>query len=343
MNKLAVFCALPVVAMLSACNQVNMGHMGSKSPATGSAAGAHTEGANSQLERCSQTLGTLTIHEDRNADWYQYFYRNGVHSTVPVLRLLSQQSGCFVVVERGSGMEDAMTERALHASGELREGSNFGKGQMVSADYTLKPSLIFSDQNTGGLGGALGGVIGGSLGAAIGGSMNFKSAQGTLTLVDNRSTVQVAVSEGSSQGMDFGGMTGLFGSSAGGVLSGYSKTPEGKVVVGAMMDAYNNMVRSLRNYSAQAATGPRGHGTGGRLEIAGSQQSSYSGQPATKAINAEVKEAQTILSKMGFNVGTPDGIMGRKTRKAIESFQKMSNLAVTGSLNEATMAKLRSM
>ncbi len=30
-------------------------------------------------------------------------------------------------------------ERELQQSGEMREGSSFGKGQMVAADYTLTP------------------------------------------------------------------------------------------------------------------------------------------------------------------------------------------------------------
>ena len=237
---------------------VKTGTSDSKSPATGSAAGAHSQGANSELQRCPGSLGTLAIHEDRYAYWFPYLNRYGIQSTVPALRLFAQQSGCFVVVERGRGLSNAMEERELQAAGELRKGSNFGKGQMVSADYTMTPTLIFSEQDTSGVGGAIGGMLGGSLGAALGGSLDFSSAQSMLTLVDNRSTVQVAVAEGSSRGMDIGGMTGLFGSSGGGVLSAYTRTPEGKVIVGAMMDSYNNLVRAVRNYRPQAASGPGG-------------------------------------------------------------------------------------
>ena len=71
-------------------------------------------------------------------------------STVPVLKLLIQQSNCFVVVERGRAMNNMMAERALAESGEMRKGSNFGKGQIVAADYTMSPSVTFSNQNAGG-------------------------------------------------------------------------------------------------------------------------------------------------------------------------------------------------
>ncbi len=323
---------------------VQTGTSDSKSPATGSAAGSHSQGENSALEKCNATMGTLTILEDRYASWYSYMGRYGIHSTVPVLRLFAQQSGCFVVVERGRGLRSATEERRLQSSGELREGSNFGKGQMVSADYTMTPTLIFSDSNTSGIGGAVGGIIGGRLGAAVGGSMRVKSAQSMLTLVDNRSTVQVAVAEGSSRGMDFGIIQGLFTGSAGGILGAYTKTPEGKVIVGAMMDAFNNMVKAVRNYSPQTPAGPGGLGTGGKLKVdgtAGAKAGKQSNTHAAEHDRATIKEMQIILNKLGFNVGTPDGVPGKKTRNAVSTFQKVSGLPVSGNLDRETIDRLR--
>ena len=339
-----LFC-LMISLLLGSCASmpVQTGTSDSKSPATGAAAGASSQGANAGLERCDATLGTMAVHEDRYSAWYAYLGRHGIRSTVPVLRLFAQQSGCFVVVERGRGFSNAKEERQLQASGELRQGSNFGKGQMVSADYTMTPTLIFSDSNTGGVGGAVGGIIGGRLGAALGGSLRVKSAQSMLTLVDNRSTVQVAVAEGSSRGMDLGAIQGLFGGSAGGVLGAYTKTPQGKVIVGAMMDAYNNMVKAVRNYSPQAAAGPGGHGTGGKLTVDGATTPAVASAPPAAAgpDRATIKEMQGLLNKLGFNVGTPDGIPGKKTINAVTSFQKVSGLPVTGKLDTATIARLR--
>ena len=45
----------------------------------------------------------------------------------------------------------------------------------------------------------------------------------------------------------------------------FSRTPEGKATVAAFMDAYNNMVVSLRNYKAQEVKG--GLGRGGQLKV----------------------------------------------------------------------------
>lgn len=270
--KVHVLAAVVAAAALAGCaNQVQMGSQNAKTTATGAAGGATSSGANAQLERCDRPLGTLALLEDQNSDWYRILtgeYR--LTSTVPLLRLLVQQSNCFVVVERGRGFQGMTTERALEQSGELRRSSNFGKGQMVSADYGLTPTVIFSARDTGGLGGALGGFSGryGVLGA-IGAGVKQREASTMLALVDNRSGVQVSASEGSASNTDFSILGGMIGTHAGGGLGGYSNTPEGKVIAAAFTDAYNQMVRVLRNYKPQQATGPRGLGTGGALGVDG--------------------------------------------------------------------------
>src|SRR5947208_9736620 len=83
--------------------------------------------------------------------------RYNLSSPVGLIRLMIQQSNCFIVVERGVGMQNMMQERALAAGGQLRENSNVGGGQMVSADFILTPAVVFSENNAGGVGGAVGG------------------------------------------------------------------------------------------------------------------------------------------------------------------------------------------
>ena len=123
---------------------------GAKGPVTGAVGGANAAKANSAIERCDQSLGTLALVEDQHAPWYYELRNRKLGSTVPVIRMMIQQSNCFVVVERGQALHNMKQERALQDSGEMRQGSNFGKGQMVAADYTINPSIQFS-QNTGGL------------------------------------------------------------------------------------------------------------------------------------------------------------------------------------------------
>lgn len=243
-----------------------------KGVVSGSASGGSAEGSNTQLEKCTETLGTLAVVENQQAPWYYELRSHRLGSTVPVLRLMIQQSNCFVIVERGAAMRNMMQEREFARSDEARAGSNFGKGQMVAADYTMSPEIQFSGKTGGGrVGSFLPGIVG-----AVAGSVSQNEAATTLLLIDNRSGVQISASEGTAKNFDFG-VFGAAWAGLGAAGGGYSNTPQGKVVVAAFADSYNQMVRSLRNYKAQTVKG--GLGTGGRLGVQGGQT------PASQEIN----------------------------------------------------------
>jgi len=57
--------------------------------------------------------------------------------------------------------------------------------------------------------------------------------------------------------------------------------------------------------------------------------------------NAQVAEAQQLLTAQGFNPGGVDGKLGNNTRAAITKFQAANGLPATGNLDAATLAKLR--
>jgi len=252
--------AAVAIASLSACvaTAPTIGSPEAKTAATGSAGGANNE--------------------------------NALRSTVPVLRMLIQQSNCFVVIERGAAMNNMMQERALQQSGEMRQGSNFGKGQMVAADYTMNPSITFSQKGTGGAG-ALLGAFGGTLGAVIGGGLKFNDASTMLTLIDNRSGVQLAAAEGSSRNTDFNLFGGLFGGGGAGGAGGFTNTPEGKVLTAAFIDSYNQLVKAVKNYKAQEVKG--GLGTGGRLGVSGGTTPASQPAAAPAAAPAATQPAAT--------------------------------------------------
>ena len=244
---------------------------------TGAAAGSTAEGNNSSLESCSEALGTLRLFEDQKLSWWRDYRRHypKLGSTLPVIRMMIQQSNCFVVVERGQAMNAMTEERRLMSSGELRGGSNFGKGQMVAADYTLNPSVQFSQEGSSGMSGLFNkainkgsSLLGGAAGLLRGGGKaTSNESSTTLLLIDNRSGVQVSSSVGSAKNFDFS----LFGMSLnnGGFaqVSGFSNTPEGKVIIAAFADSYNQMVKALRNYKPQTVKG--GLGKGGQLQVGG--------------------------------------------------------------------------
>jgi hypothetical protein len=238
---------------------------------TGSAGGATATGANSKLETCPATLGTIRLDEQTSAPWYStYASRYGTGSTLPVLRLLIQQSNCFIIVDRGRGLAAGNAERDLMRGAEGRAGSNVGTGQIAAADFTVIPEVIISDRGgtKGGLAG-LGGLLGGkgALLGAVAGGFSTNEAGTVLTLIDNRSSVQLAAAEGYATNTDFGGLGSLFSAGGGVGASAFTSTPQGKVLMASFADAYNKMVQSVRAYKAQTVKG--GLGTGGTLGVQG--------------------------------------------------------------------------
>ena len=236
--------------------------------ATGAAGGATSVNANSTLERCDAPLGTLAVDDGRDKEWYASFGAATKITTIePLIRLAVQQSNCFVITSIGNnrteGKLSSITDKQRN-SGEFRAGSRQEKGQRVAADFYMQPSIVIDNEATGQLAAGVGSLFG-SVGALVGGAMQSKASVVTLTMFDIRSGVQLSISEGNATATNFGAALGAFGGGAGGGLGGFSRTPEGKATVAAFMDAYNNMVVSLRNYKAQEVKG--GLGRGGRLKV----------------------------------------------------------------------------
>lgn len=223
----------------------------------GSAGPSGAQGAASDLERCDKPMGAVAVAEPQSHVIHSLTrYRLGSPSSL--IRLMIQQSNCFIVVERGVAMQNLMQERALGRSGELRQGSNMGGGQMVTADYVLTPNVIFSQDDAGGVAGSVGGMFGsaGRAFGAVAGGLKFKEAQTSMLLADARSSVQVAAAEGSAQKADFrlGGLLG--GAGVAGGLGGYERTAEGKIIAASLADNYNGIVRAVRaNPSLQRNVG----------------------------------------------------------------------------------------
>jgi hypothetical protein len=214
---------------------------------SGSAGPDGAKDESTQLEKCDKPYGTLAVAEAQDAV-ISHLLSYGLSSPTGVIRMLVQQSNCFMLVERGRAMSNIMQERQLAESGELRSGSNMGKGQMVTADYVLTPDAVFSSKDSGGIGGALGGLgVFGAVAGVVAGGLKFKSAQTSMILADARSSLQIAAAQGNAEKTDWslGGL--VVGGGAAGALGAYTNTPEGKMIAASYMDNWNNIVRSIRN------------------------------------------------------------------------------------------------
>lgn len=267
---------LPLVTLasalaLSGCVAPGGGLISTGNNATasrGAAGGAASVDANESLERCDAPLGTLAVDDGRGKEWFASFGQaTQVTNIEPLIRLAVQQSNCFVITSVGNTRTDsrisAITDQQRN-SGEFRAGSNQHAGQRVAADYYLEPAIIIGNESVGGLAAGVGGLLGGAAGV-LAGALQSKQSVVTMTLFDIRSGVQLSISEGNATATNYGAALGAMGGSAAGGLGGFSRTPEGKATVAAFMDAYNNMVISLRNYKAQEVKG--GLGRGGQLKI----------------------------------------------------------------------------
>src|SRR3984893_6751491 len=103
---------------------------------------AGTEGSSGDkgLEHCDKPMGALAVVEPQN-EILASLGRYNLSSPVGLIRMMVQQSNCFIIVERGVGMQNLMQERQLAAAGGARRGSNLGGGQMMAADFVMTPAL----------------------------------------------------------------------------------------------------------------------------------------------------------------------------------------------------------
>lgn len=212
------------------------------------AAGTSGSAGDSGLEHCDRPMGAIAVVEPQD-HIIQALSRYQLSSPTGLIRMMIQQSNCFLVVERGIAMQNMMQERQLSNSGQLRQSSNVGGGQMVAADFILTPSVVFSESNAGGVGAGVAGLFGrsGRAVGAVAGGLKFKEAQTSMLLADARSGVQVSAAEGSTRKADIGLGGALFGGGGGAAVGGYGNTNEGKIIAAALLDNYNNIVGVVRN------------------------------------------------------------------------------------------------
>jgi curli biogenesis system outer membrane secretion channel CsgG len=208
------------------------------------------DAAVNDVPHCTRKLGTLSIVDgDDPRGWTQY----QLAPPAKLLRVLVQRSGCFNIVDRGTGLQAAARERDIGGGLGMQRGSNVGQGQIKAADYVLIAEVAGANSNSSGsgMGGAIGGLLGGRTGAAIGGGIKSRKleANTVLSLTNVRTTETISVQDGYAAKNDIsfgaGGGLGFFGGAAGAVGGGYENTDIGKIVTLSFIQAYAKMVDEL--------------------------------------------------------------------------------------------------
>lgn len=265
-SAVAAAAMLSTTAIVPASAQTNMSSSGRtyKDGTTKGASSARRaqERATRDIPRCTRNLGTIAIVEPDKQWWREL----NLGSPEAIIKVFVAQSGCFSMVNRGRSMQSRAMERAMADQGELQAGSNLGRGQVKAADYFIEPDIVSSNANSGGggFGGMLGGVLGhmGGVASVVGGiaggiNIKKKEANVTLSVVNARTTEEVALMEGYARKTDVGfggggavGWMGGLGAAGGG---GYQNTEIGQVIVLAYLDAYIKLVTQLGGLPENAA------------------------------------------------------------------------------------------
>jgi curli biogenesis system outer membrane secretion channel CsgG len=201
------------------------------------------------VPHCLRKLGTLSVMDGDDPSGWTQFQLAGPQK---LLKVLVQRSGCFYLVDRGSGLSAAQRERDIGGGLGMQRGSNVGQGQIRAADYVLVAEVQAADRDSGGsaVGAGLGGIIGGGFGAMVGGISSHKMEANTvLSLTNVRTTETIAVQDGyaAKNSVSFGGGAGGFWGAGGAALvgGGYDSTDIGRIVTLAFIQAYAKMVTDL--------------------------------------------------------------------------------------------------
>ena len=254
------------------------------------------------------------------------------------------QTNRFIVLER-QAVQDILKEQELGASGRVKTETAAQIGEVEGAEFLIYGAVTeFTAQQaeigggvgtqagstlgtimTGGLGGGLvGGVIGGLAEKVFTAGMSQDHVAIDIRLVDAKTgrIVNATSVEGKPRDIE-AGIGGLFGNTLIG-LSGSYKTPIQKAVRACIINAVNWV-----GANAFAEGVVRSQATTPTQYI-----------PEEKASKNTISQVQQKLKEIGYNPGSADGVMGKKTKAAIQQYQKSKGLDETGEINQATLASL---
>lgn len=246
----------------------------------------------------------------------------------------------FIVLERQT-LGDVLQEQDLGASGRVRQETAAPMGQIEGAELLVVGAVTEFDNAASGGGGGVGGIGGGVVGSIASG---FKQAHMAIDLriIDSKTSRILAATsvEGTATDVNLGGLAGGYGHAGAlvGSLAGWKNTPIEKALRICLQKAVEFIASKTPPvyYRYGSNTMPDSR--------VGSAAPAYApaSQPYSGAVTKDViRQMQGCLKTLGYDIGTPDGVMGKKTRTAVSSFQQANGLPVTGEFTPDTIKKLR--
>lgn len=232
--------AIGNLIVIAACTQT----AGGNGPTTSSVDGANSinqAAGSSQSKaiepiRCDAPIATVVLASDQQAaQLAQYGLPS---SSLPAMRLVARQSNCFTLINRDVAQQTVQAERTLRSDGS---SGNFGAGRITTAEYTMMVEVLVSKES-GGAGSAGSALLGfipyvGGIASIAATGVRTHDAQVLLTLIDNRSAVEVTSVTGRATGASYNLMGSGYGDAG-----GYDSSAQGKIVLSAMVDAMNQII-----------------------------------------------------------------------------------------------------
>ncbi len=299
-----------------------------------------------QAERYDGPKARVAVSQFKNKTgsggvWYNPQIGNGMADQLTTALFNSNR---FIVLEREI-LGDVLTEQDLGASGRIKQETAAAIGEIEGAELLIVGAVTEFSGNASGSRGGLGGFGGGIFGAIAGG---FKKAHMAIDIrvVDARTSRVLAATsvEGEATDVNLGGLIGGYGGIGGlaGGLSGWKNTPIEKALRICIQRAVEFVVsKTPQKYYHYGVTATK-EDIKKVEESPVVETATVSEEPTEIQVNKEVvMKMQSYLASLGYNVGTIDGIPGKKTKVAVSDFQTKHNLKSTGVLTPATMKKIR--
>lgn len=262
-------------------------------------------------------------------------------------------SNRFIVLERET-LGDVLTEQDLGTAGRISKETAAPVGQVEGAELLVVGAVTEFEGGASGAGGGLGGyggfgATGLVLGAIAGGYSKSHMAIDVRIIDARTSRVLAATSvQGEATDVNLGGALGgaLGGGGLGAALGGWKNTPIEKALRVCIDEAVKFIVSKTPQQYYHFTETSQPLETKPVQQTQPDQPQTLSTEPAlpqSTAISDRsiVREMQNILNSLGYNVGTPDGLAGKKTGAGVSKFQSEHGLEATGQLNQKTVDKLR--
>lgn len=241
----------------------------------------------------------------------------------------------YIVLERQT-LGSVIAEQDLGASGRIKQGTQAAIGEIEGAELLVVGAITEFSGNSAGGGGGIGGIGGGLLGGIVGGFEKAHMAIDVRVIDAKTSRILAATSvEGEATNVKLGG--GLAGGALAAGLGGWKNTPMEK----AMRICIQRATEFIASKTPQRYY-RHGQGMAQPSQPKVQTQTAQPAQATTPALSrTTIKEMQTHLNTLGYNVGKPDGISGKKTRQGVLDFQWKYKLKETGELDPPTIKKIR--